>query len=330
MIETLVYDLQKNNLIKTEGSLPKAALLENKDLFIWINLYQFTTDEIKNVLKELFNFHPLTIDNCLKINNFPKIEEYNDYHFMIMNTTSYHRDEKNIDKDDDRAMQINFYIGKNYLVTVHKNPISCITKVMTLCDKNPHDTIGKGIDNLLYLIINEVTNNFQSVIEELGKRIKLTKESIFRNMNSESIVDIISIKQELLTLYRFLYPHREIINYLAKGNCSKISNKTAIYFRNVNDIINNMLDSIENHRESLQSIQDSYLSQISYKITKIIIMMSIIIVVLIPTIITCFFFGIAKNNLAFLYNEFGVINVFIFMFFTCGAIIYLLKKKKRF
>lgn len=333
MIETVVYDRKGKNLIKTEVSPPKAALLENKDILVWINLNHFTEEEAKAVLEDLFQFHHLAIEDCFTYSNYPKFDLYDNYTFLVMHTAKFHPDLHKLKEGENKDVQsreIDFFIGTNYLITVHQRSILTIPTVMNLCEKNPEGTIARGIDYLLYLILDEMMNNYQPMMDLMEDKIEKFDEMIFQELTPEILSEIFTLKKDLISLRRVLIPQREVINRLARGECPQISKKFTIYFRDVSDEIFRCMDLIENYRETLISIQDAFLSITSNKLNKVILTLTIIAtLILTPTVITGFY-GMNIKNLPFANSEISPLIIFLFIFVTTLGLVYYLKRKKWF
>lgn len=333
MIETFVYDSKGKNLIKTEGAPPKAALLENKDLRIWINLYKFTEAEARSVLQELFRFHPLTYEDCVDYDNYPKIEDYDDYTFLIFRGAKYAERKEGKPSGNDKdveAREIDFYIGDNYLISVHKSSIVAIPSVMSVCEKNPQGTIGKGTDYLLYLILDKMMEYYQPMLDEFEEQIDKFEEEIFNSVTHATLSGVLALKRDISTFRRILIPQREVINRVARGECPQVSPKVAIYFRDVADSLYRTLDLIENYREFLTGIQETYLSIISNQMNKTALTLTVIAtVILIPSFIASFF-GMNVENLPFSKSQYGPAIVLVLMIAITWIIIALLKKKKWF
>ncbi len=331
MIETIVYDTKQKSIIRTEGTPPKAALLENKDLMIWINLNHFSDNEIEQVLVNLFNFHPITIEDCLTYSNMPKIQEYENYTFIVLHAPKYLAGVRHDDDGDKiQAREIDFYIGTNFLVTVHRKNILSIPEIANLCDKNPSGTIGKGIDNLLYLLIDQMVDNYQPTIDKIDNEIEKYEDDVFNNASQDFLSNLLRIKHEILYLRRIFTPQREVMNKIARGECRQISKKIQIYFRDISDKMYRMIDLVENYREILTGIQETFLSIASNNMNKIMLLLTVIATaILVPTLITGFY-GMNVLGLPFAESKYSSLFVLIIMILTSAVIVLFFKKKKWF
>ena len=148
MIQSFVFNdgkLVGSNLDSDALRLVRA----DKGLLIWVNLSVPTPEETTSILENVFSFHPLAIEDCLSVSRYPKIEDYEDYLFLVMHAVAFNKEEQF------RTTELDFFIGKSFLVTHHSQPLPTITSTIERLQKNP-TIIARSIDRLAYSLLDSL------------------------------------------------------------------------------------------------------------------------------------------------------------------------------
>jgi magnesium transporter len=222
---------------------------------LWVDIEAPTTEDYL-FLTHTFPFHPLAIEDC-KHFSLPKLEEYDDYLFVVFH--------KIIDKQDtvDRQ-EIDFFLGKNYLVSVRNNP-SSIIEARKVQYSNKH----LPVDGLLHNILDSMVDNYLLLIDKWDEQLDSLEDAVMGKKNVRLMQSFLNLKNKLAEVRKTVTLQREVISKLSKNEYVVISKKTRIYFRDVYDHIVSFYNDLEVHREILASLFEAHISLISVQRTEL-------------------------------------------------------------
>ncbi|MFH1622460.1 MAG: magnesium/cobalt transporter CorA [Candidatus Omnitrophota bacterium] len=326
MLKILYLDSNKNfkeNLSKQEI----VNALEDKKGTFWIDMDKPTEQEL-GLLSEVFNFHPLAIEECSQYTDLPKIDEFEDHVFIIVHGTWY---ESN--SDEIKRPELDIFMGKNYVVTVHLDIIKTLITNMEKYSKSPQ-LLAKGSDFLLYNIIDSLVDNYFPLLDYWDDKIDELEDEVLKNNSKDIMSRLIDIKRKMLGLKRSIAPQRDVINKLARRDSPIISAKNVVYFRDVYDHIVRMHELLEANRELLTSIFEAYLSSVSNRMNEIMKRLTIVATIFMPLTLIAGIYGMNFNTQASTLNmpelnwRYGYVFVILLMvFITVGMILYFKKRK---
>ncbi len=205
-------------------------------------------------LAEEFGFHPLSIEDCRNAHQRPKVEEYPGYYFIVL-----YEAELTGQSDDLELRELNIFLGKNYLVTVHSRPIRAIETAKRLWGEWT-DRADQGSGLLAYLLIDSIVDDYMPLLDILSERMDDLEDRIFADFQQDSIQDIFRFKKQLLYLRRSITPLRDVFNTLLRREQPIFPRETHPYFQDVFDHIIRVADTIDTLRDMLGSTMDAYLS----------------------------------------------------------------------
>jgi magnesium transporter len=151
-------------------------LLKDDGIHIWVDLENPTPDESKYVLEGIFQFHPLAIEDCLAPSELPKIEEYDNYLFVVIHAVDFNRKDEHF-----RTEELNLFLGKNFLVTWHREPLKSIQTALDRCDKTTQT--ARGSDRVAHSILDALVDNYLPVLNEFGDDINEVESMVLEGAN---------------------------------------------------------------------------------------------------------------------------------------------------
>src|SRR5688500_9691570 len=182
------------------------TLLADTNLFLWVDLENPTPEETKFVLEDVFHFHPLSIEDCVMVSPSPKVEEYHpkegdlfaQYLFMVIHAVDYSR------KDGVFATsELNFFLGKNFLVTYHDVPLRSVQSTSERCLKSSVH-IARAPDRVAHTLLDSIVENYKPALEELSFEISELEDEALQNPNRHTLNRIIQIKKEVFHLRQII------------------------------------------------------------------------------------------------------------------------------
>jgi magnesium transporter len=261
--------------------------------FVWIDLNAPDEAALK-LLGERFGFHPLALEDCAHADQRPKAEEYGDHLFVV--TQSFHCPHDNL--DELCWYELHAFLGTNYLVTVHEEPIPGLEQVWKRLetDREPH---RKGMDFVYYLLVDRLVDENFPILDRIAEQLELIEDALLTQPNREELARIFSLKQRLVLMRKVLSPQRDVIGMLARRGDARVSEKTAFYFRDVYDHLARAVESIEANRDLLGNALDAYHSAMSQRTNEVMKALAILSAVFMPLTFITGFFGQNFEHLPF-------------------------------
>jgi magnesium transporter len=206
-----------------------ATLRAEPNVMLWIDLSQPTDEETKQILEKLFGFHPLTIEDCVSDSPFPKLEPYDDYLYLVihtLNTTS---------PAELRTAEIDIFLGKNYLVTYHREPLIPVDSTRDRFVKAPEVPV-RGPDRLVHTLLDFVVEAYKPPMDVLRKQIEEIEERVLRDISAEELFPrVVTLRKQLSRLRQLVRPQREITAELISGDHKLVRSTIVPYLRDLGD-----------------------------------------------------------------------------------------------
>jgi len=289
-----------------------------KEMF-WLNINNPTENDFR-FLKNKFKFHPLTIEDCIHKTKRCKLDDYNDYHFLILVTSDSHAN---------NAFSYNniyVYIGSNYIITIHYGENRPVKKIMNDISKGL-DIVSKGSDFVLYHILDEAIDQLFVVTDKVEEKINILEGESMNNPVQSTLNNIMKVKKSVIKLRRVVSPLREVLNTLLRHD-DIISEKYRIYFSDIYDHVLRIYDLIESDHEMVTSCLELYSSQLSNSMNKVMKILTIITTIMMPLTIITGIYGMNFQNMPELHGKNSYyITIFIMFFISFCEILYFSKKK---
>jgi magnesium transporter len=323
MIRSFLLNAEGKFLSNVPSSELPAVLAEEGN-FLWVDFFKATREEVR-ILSDVFKFHPLAIEDCTNVVHHPKIDNFEDYLFIVLHTPDYKKSPDKI-----RTTEIDFFLSKNYLVTFHEQPLKVINALQEKCEKGAESIMGKGTDFLMYQIVDLIMESYMPILDRADERIESCINRILENPSADVLNEIFSLKRGLLYLRRIIGPQRDTINRLTREEFHHIMPRTRIYFRDVYDRLIRIFDLIETYRDVIVGAQDSYLSAVSQKTNEVIRILAVVSTLIMPPTLIASIYGMNFKFMPELDWKLGYLLSIGLMVMSVVIMIYIMKKKKWF
>jgi len=285
MIRTLYYTADKQMRTDLEMEDIKAALQSEGGLF-WMDFEATAADIDEKLLIDLFGFHPLAVDDALQETHVPKIDDWGSYLYIVLSLVVFEES----DGSHLEVRELDVFLGKNYLVTHHDQPLTVIDRVWSSCQRDERH-VSQGADHLLYRLVDEVVAQYMPVVEAIDDEIDIIQAEIFAQPGSDVLSRVFSLKRGVLQLRRIVGPMREVLNKLARDDFKVIDTRARVYFRDVYDHLVRLHDLTESLRDLIGGALDTYLSVINNRMNDIMKTLTIITTLFMPISFVASFFG---------------------------------------
>jgi magnesium transporter len=260
----------------------------------WIDIKEQSEVEMA-VLSERFRFHPLTLEDCLHFDQRPKVEEYEDYLFVVLHSFFC----QSTHACDAEPQELHLFLGReNYLITVHTSDIAPLE---TLWKRATSDMglAARGADFLLYLVSDAIVDANFPILDRINDALEAIEDSVLERYDSADLTRIFELKRTLVLMRKVLSPERDVFAILSKRGDPRISEKTALYFRDVYDHLVRIYEAIDTGRDLLGNSLDAYLSMASSRTNEIMKRLTLLSAVFLPLTFITGFFGQNFEHLPF-------------------------------
>jgi magnesium transporter len=252
MIKTLVLNRESKTFTRVSDPEEISDLCTSSPNIVWVDVADPTSQDFDELAKE-FGFHPLSIEDCRHQHQRPKVEEYPGYYFIVLYEAEL------VQQDDLELRELNLFVGKNYLVTVHSRPIRALELAERLW-RSWTDLAERGTGLLAYLLIDSIVDDYMPLLDTFSDRMDDLEDQIFADFQAGAIEEIFRLKKHLLFLRRAVTPLRDVFNSLLRREQPIFSRETHVYFQDVFDHLIRVADTIDTLRDMVGSTMDAYLS----------------------------------------------------------------------
>lgn len=296
MIDAFVLDkgLKKSKILRTRSP-------------VWVDVSDPSKQDMEK-LRQAFPLHQLTLEDMSKTGNRVKIEHFDEYLFLVL---------YGIEKES--PYQMNFALGRNFLVTAHKRSISSF-EVLKADKSGLERLFRKGLDLLMHHLIDTEIDDYFPVLEKIEGQIDAVEEDVYKSFDHKALGRLFRLKRQLLTLRRQASPQRDVMMMLSHKVSPFISEPATAYYRDIYDHIIRINESIDDYREVLSNTLEVHISMVSNRMNEVMKALTIVATIMMPlTLLT----GIYGMNLTIPESHFEDMYyiVLLMMFLIAGVML---------
>jgi magnesium transporter len=252
----------------------------------WIDVLHPTEEEMKQ-LGERYGLHKLAIEDCLHVDQRPKLEEYPNHQFIVL---------QGFTASPDNVCELtlhehHFFLGPDWLISVHELPFDGLEQVRQRVRNEPQATIERGVDFMLYLLADTLVDRNFPVLDKFNDELEDLESAVFEKPSPDQLQRIFELKRALVTLRRVLSPQRDVLGFLARRGIPNIQERAALYFRDVYDHLVRLYEQIDAGRDLVGNVMDGYLSMMANRTSEISKQLTIISTIFLPLAFITGFFG---------------------------------------
>lgn len=284
MIRSLYYTQGKLQTDLTPQAM--AAALQDPQGLLWVDMDQEPPYTCEPLMQEVFGFHPLAIADALEQSHVPKSDDWGSYLYLVLHAVGC--------KDNDctviQTLELDLFLGSNYVVTYQAESLPAVDRVWMACNRDVRH-LQKGAWHLLYQLADEVVSDYMPIVEDIDATIDDIEDQVFGNPEADLLERIFALKRALLHLRRITAPQREVLNRLSRGDYAVIPEGNGIFFHDVYDHLVRLYDLIDNLRDLVSGVLDSYLSLVSNRMNEVMKTLTVITTIFMPISFLAGFFG---------------------------------------
>ncbi len=284
-ITILDYDelhLQEQEIETVDECLP----FKDKPTVTWVNVDGIHEVEVLERLGDCFGLHPLVVEDILNTDQRPKMEDFGDYIFIVLKMLYYS------DKDNEVVTeQISLILGPSFVISFQEREGDIFDPIRERIRSEKGRIRKMGADYLAYALVDSIVDNYFIILEKLGERIEFLEDELVTNPTPETLQAIHDLKREMIFLRKSVWPLREVISGLERGESPLFQESTGIYLRDIYDHTIQVIDAVETFRDMLSGMLDIYLSSISNRMNEVMKVLTIIATIFIPLTLIAGIYG---------------------------------------
>ncbi len=264
----------------------------------WLDLEAPSTEEIC-ALEGLFGIHPLAIEDAQNQETRPKIEEYDNFLFVVTRGINHNPGATALD-----LIPLSIFLNRHLIVTVHSRPMGGVGTAIERLRKHP-ELLKSGPDRLLHHLLDHVIDSYFPIMDAVEDRIESLEDEVFRRPGDDLLERIFATRKELVALRRSLAPLREVVANLMAG-VPYVDEDLRPFFRDAYDHVLRLLDELETNRDIVGGLLESYLSQASNRMSAVMKRLTALAMIGLPFTVVSGYFGMNFEVMPWLKQPWGI------------------------
>jgi magnesium transporter len=231
-------------------------------------------------LEERYEFHPLDYEDVLSRNQRPKVDEYDEYLFIVLHAPRYDKTVARLN-----AAELDIFVGPDYLITLPNEPLQPVSYLFDRCRTNEElrdELFRQGPGYLLYRVVDACVDASFPMLRKIGAKLERIEEDIFEGRSSEVVRDLSNVKQEIINFRKIIRPLRPALRDLERTKQRYIAEDLDIYFDDILDASERIWDMLETYREVVEALESTNESAISHRVNEVLRVLTAFSVVILP------------------------------------------------
>ena len=277
-VKISIIDYDEEHLQEKETkSIEECFPYKNKPTVTWINVDGLHEIKVVEEIGKCFNLHPLILEDIVDTDQRPKIKDFRDYIFIVLKMLYYDKKDNEI-----QVEQVSLILGKNYVISFQEREGDVFNAIRERIRNNIGRIRKAGADYLVYALIDAIIDNYFIIIEKLGEKIENLEDKVSSRPKPANLRVIHRLKRDLIFLRKSVWPLREVISILERGESSLILESTNVYLRDIYGHTIQVMDTVETLRDMTSGMLEIYLSSVSNRMNEIMKMLTIVATIFIP------------------------------------------------
>ncbi|MDY6838428.1 MAG: magnesium/cobalt transporter CorA [Thermodesulfobacteriota bacterium] len=288
----------------------------------WINIDGLHDIEIIEKIGKCFDIHPLTLEDIVNTAHRPKLEDFDDYVFVVLKMLHYDKESSSV-----KSEQVSLILCQHCLISFQEREGDVFSMVRERTKKGKGHIRKGGVDYLAYALIDAIVDHYFIILETFGEQIEELEEALVTSPTSEILESIHHMKKEMIYLRKQVWPLREVVAGLRRGEIALIRESTNIFLADVYDHTVHVIDTIESLRDVLSGMLDIYLSTVSNKMNEVMKVLTIMATIFIPLTFIAGVYGMNFKYMPELEWHWGYFGALSIMVGVAVFMVFYFKKK---
>jgi len=288
-----IFDYDESNFQEKEvQTVEECFPFKDEPTVTWVNVDGVHDVEIVEKIGGYFGIHPLVQEDIVHTGQRPKMEDFDDYLFIVLKMLFY-----DDEKDEISAEQVSLLVGDNYVISFQEKEGDVFEPIRERLRTRKGRIIKQGADYLAYALLDMIVDSYFSILEKTGDRIELLEEELITEPSPETVGIIQRMKREMIFLRKSIWPLREVIGSLERDESPLIKGSTNVFLRDVYDHTIQVIDTVEALRDMIGGMLDIYLSSVSNRMNEVMKVLTIIATIFIPLTFIAGVYGMNFENM---------------------------------
>lgn len=271
-----------------------SELLKGPHSCLWVDLEAEPPEALEAVARE-FSLHPVTIEDLVHSNQRPKLEEFDDYVFIVAHGL------RSIQGEEVVTDEFDFAVGENWILSAHDGHIEAMKRVYDQVVAAPKALDG-GASFIVYRISDLLVDTYFPALDALEEEIDTLEDDVVQRPTQDRLQRIFALKRVLVHLRKLVNPQREVYNALSRRDLPYIDPKSAVYFRDLHDHLIRANEIVESYRDLVSNMLDAYLATISNRLNEVMKRLTLLATIFMPITFITGFFGMNFAAMPFTWN----------------------------
>jgi magnesium transporter len=304
-----------------------AELINDLEHVFWLDVQNPTEQELVKIA-EIFHLHPLAVEDASREHQRPKVEEYEHFVFLVFHTVDLDATKQGL-----VTHELDIFVGANYLITVHTEPVRELDEVEQRWKRNGTQ-LERGIGILLYSLLDTIVDRYFPVSDVLVDQAEELEGRLFASKGigreRQLTLDLLALKKQFLTFRRIATPERDVLYVLTNRDSPFFSEHVMLYFRDVSDHITRLTDTLDLYRDQLSTIMDANLSIVSNELNKVMRTLTAMSIILMFNALVAGIYGMNFEHMPELKWHYGYFGVLAFMAVASALLVLYFRRLKWF
>jgi magnesium transporter len=296
---------------------------KDESLVTWINVDGIHQTDILERLGERFGLHPLVLEDILNTEQRPKMEDYGDYVFLVVKMLSFDSDGGGI-----TAEQVSLILGPNYVLSFQEKEGDVFNPLRERLRSGKGRVRKLGADHLMYSQLDAIVDSYFFVLEQIGEKVEFLEDELVTEPTQGTMQAIHDLKRHMIFLRRSVWPLREVVGGLERGESPLIQEPTSLFLRDVYDHTIQVIDTVEAFRDMLSGMLDLYLSSVSNRMNEVMKVLTIIATLFIPITALAGIYGMNFRFMPELELRWTYPLIWFIMLLSVGVMLIYFRRKK--
>ena len=296
---------------------------KDKPTVTWINIDGLHDVQVIEKIGQHFDLHPLLLEDILNTEQRPKMEDFGDYIFLVVKMLYYNDQAEQVE-----AEQVSLILGSSWVISFQERPGDVFNAVRERIQKGKGRIRKMEADYLAYSLLDAIVDNYFIIMEKFGDRIEDTETELAISPTRQTLQAIRTIKREMIFLRKSVWPLREVVSSLERGESPLIHESIGIYLRDVYDHTIQVIDTVESFRDMISGMLDIYLSSISNRMNEVMKVLTIFAAIFIPLTFVVGIYGMNFEYIPELKWHWGYFGVLAIMASIAGVMLFYFKRKR--
>jgi len=315
MIQTIYFSSSNSSPQHGLDTDQMKLALQNPEGLLWVSLEQPDNAETELILRDIFHFHPLAIEDSQSTGyQTPKIDDYGHFLFIVAHALAASTEHIN----SDSSLELNLFLGENYLVTSFNSEDMPPVRDVWLRLQRDERIVQNGSDYLCHAILDHLVDDYIPLLDQMDETIEALEDQVLEKPTTDTLSNLLEIKHELMSLRRIISPQREVINRLSRDDYPMIDQQSRLYYRDIYDHLVRIQDLSESLRDIVSGVLDIYLNSTSLRLNEVMKALTVVSTIFLPLTFVAGIYGMNFHympEIPWRYGYLFVWIIFILIFF---------------